>query len=439
MAIRAPGLRPDHYRGTNYMPATTMILSRSLGWLDHSTYPWGFFSLSQVEDEIRAISANGLNCIRLHGSFYAWVIHRAKYLATLRSIASLCSKYNIRITYQIWEARQELLPDYGRLLNPNALGSKLPCPTDQLWAELPAPGRQQHIYKLFLDSIFIMNHYYARHYRLSLPPREPGQMIRYADPGNDLFGPDEACVVGMGPDYRRWPYGIRALIDSYLLDLGQFFFSDTTATAFGSFDLFNEPDTIPTGQQAAWMFIGDTYRVLLAIWQRLGGRGGFECTVGFGGLETGRTRVFEALRDQYGVHQAYISGHIYPSRLSVETGQFDKDLRAGKAYAERQGVPYVVSEINAIKWTKDYAFLSPMLRAMSDAGVGGQIWGFLRSNFFISDDIQKPGSYTIWDGVLIPWVNTYWDFSESVKFAVADTGALGAVRAWATSRPAAWV
>jgi len=188
---------------------------------------------------------------------------------------------------------------------------------------------------------------------------------------------------------------------------------------FGSYDIFNEPDTVFPflGPDITYDFIRATHDLIRAAHWSGSRIPNPELTVGLGGIDgTGASSTYDALARK-GVAQTYVSGHIYPANVLELT----QALRAGKAHARARNTHLVISEISAIAHSPGW--LPSYLDVLSRENVATQIWGLIRSNFFLGGTPWK-----VWDGLVrsVPPKA----FGVPVSFAVVDSEGVKAVEKW---------
>lgn len=103
-------------RGLNYYPIRDDLYKSSmLETFPYGAYQgvwggytnWKWFDYETVDQQLSWMKRIGINCVRLHTSFYAWLNEKQgqglPFFDNLQSFASLCNKYNIFVLYTLWD------------------------------------------------------------------------------------------------------------------------------------------------------------------------------------------------------------------------------------------------------------------------------------------------------------------------------------------------
>lgn len=103
-------------RGLNYYPIREdLYLSSMVQTFPYGAYQgvwggytnWKWFDYQSVDRQLSWLKRIGINCLRLHLSYYAWMNEVTgaglPFLAHLQQFASLCNKYNIFACYTLWD------------------------------------------------------------------------------------------------------------------------------------------------------------------------------------------------------------------------------------------------------------------------------------------------------------------------------------------------
>lgn len=369
---------PATWRGNNWIPGTSVTSDNVFAWLPGPISPFstldGQFREEVVAAEVARMAASGLNSVRLIPSFWGFLIDRAAYIDTLGKIARICNAHGIKITYMVWSA-------IGLSTPAVALDGSL---TEELWHELvgtsPTAVTNPQLYVRVGARTLQTNA--AASLLAPLPANEPFFSSLYHEPGNEL--------IALSGDYTQWPYGMAARVDAYLDAIATFFAVDPDGVlAFGSYDLFNEPNggfqlsNIPVSNYI--QFIRTTENRLLAI------HAGASRTIGWAGADAGTDQLELAARAA-GYRGTYYSFHSY---APVDSFRFQMIER--KAFADTLGVEALCSEFHRMDATAGR--LPWLVGALREIGVGGQVWGFLQNNTF---GLTPGGGFEAIDGVFLP-------------------------------------
>ena len=105
---------------------------------------------------------------------------------------------------------------------------------------------------------------------------EPWQFVLYDSPNNALFDlPKFAGVMS------SWPSNLGQRAIDYIDEIGEFFATDPDGrAAFGSYDIFNEPDCCGPSYDAMLELMRETHQ-RLSLWHSTAGAPRYEMTVGF--------------------------------------------------------------------------------------------------------------------------------------------------------------
>lgn len=376
LKAQATPFQPATTKGTNYFANLTLAIDNVLGSLPATGGALlGQFSPAIINAEIGRIAASGLTSIRFFPSFFGWIADKNAYMASLAQFAAICNQHNIKITYVVWSAIGLSRP---------ALSSDGVISTE-LWHELagtnPTDPTNVQVYNGALFRAILLNQEFVN-FQGVLPPGEPYFFGVHHDPGNEL--------IAMSGDYNTWPFGLAARVDEYLDAIASFFSSDPVGMqAFGSYDLFNEPNggaavnNIPLANYLT--FIQTTYNALHNV------HPGAHYTVGWAGSDE-IVDAHEQTLLNMGVATTYYSVHSYAGG-----DIFDRDLSARSATAVARGVPLVCSEFYRTDFTA--GTLKYQLATLDRLGAGGQMWGFIQGNTF--NNFAPFGTYAL-DGIYIP-------------------------------------
>ncbi len=408
-------VHPLDIRGTNYILASTLGNRFPMGWIPktltrYEPFASGFYSERDVSAELRQIAALGLNNIRVFGSFWAWMVDRARYVQVLDSFTRLCVNNGLSVTYVFWSSTSvtgNMIPLLEKL---GALGLIAP----------PTIGRYPSLLPILASAS-------ASGTGLPMPKGEPWNGGAFEEPGRELF--DLPLSAWVPPSLAN---NVRAYVD----DVARYYAGPIGRIAFQSFDLFNEPDPIferhprqsrsRFGREANLVgFIAATKAVASAAGIR-----NYADTVGWGGL--GSNIKFHGRGGLLPV--TYVSSHLYRSPVALRSS-----IMRNRELARGVGCPYVVSEF----WEKRPFSpgpqpLGPHVQVLSEFLVGGQMWGLIESNSFIDgrefDGVVRPARHYWQPGVpvtrSVPWSKRDLTFI-STPSVPAD---LGALRAWARRR-----
>jgi hypothetical protein len=293
----------------------------------------------------------------------------------LAQLAAICNQHGVKITYVVWSA-------IG--LNRAALSAD-GVVSNELWHELantsPANAVNTQIYYGCLIRAILLNQEFLN-FQGVFPPGEPYFFGVHHEPGNEL--------IALSGDYTTWPFAMATRIDEYLDSIGSFFSSDPVGMqAFGSYDLFNEPNgganvsNIPIGNYLS--FIKTTYDLLFAIHPSA------PFTVGWAGADQ-IVDAYETALVNLGMATTYYSVHSYAGGDT-----FDRELSARRAFASGRGVDLVCSEFYRTDFSA--GTLKYQLATLNRLGAGGQMWGFIQGNTFVN--YPPFGTYAL-DGIYIP-------------------------------------
>lgn len=372
--MKRPPLRLDPLaiRGTNYLPSVSLATDSALGWQPQTPSGYeptrsGFFNAAHNDQELAQMARFGLNNIRLFGSFWSWVMHPGQYLATLRAIAANCARHRITITYVTWNSTGSLGFDPGVALTKFFF---------DLTPGNPHPTVRDRLIQLVVGSAL------SAPRSLATPPGEPWHGGVIAEPGNVLFG----------VPLPSWPPPLLACSDRYLRDIAGFFATDEVGQyVFQSYDLFNEPEAAYSddfgGRQRVFDFIVRTRDVVRDVHPDA------QLTVGWAGVVPDEVTELHAR-----VPVEYLSSHLYRTDADLA-----RDVTWIRDLAVSAGLPYVVSEFWERRLDPLRPFrtrLGPQVDILAEAGVGGQMWGFLESNIFDQPDLTAPGIEV--DGMVQP-------------------------------------
>jgi hypothetical protein len=388
--------RPASWRGANYLVPTALGRTSITGFLPVQSAAGlpGEFSPIQVAQEIEHLASQGIDNVRVLGSFYAYVADKAGFLSALGELAAACEGNGISITYQVWNA---IAFPWDLPLWTLLGGSRASDPTNPL---LYAAVRQieAQAQAAFGD---------LRPRPRNAPP-EPYAFTLFAEPGS-------ALLLDHGGDPAGWPHDLRARVDEYLDQLA-LLFTGRGRGAFASYDLFNEPDAMGQEPPARDAYV-DLIRYSHARLRRLHPAAAF--TVGWATWTDFVDRM-DALLDGLGVRQTYVSYHHYD-----RPEPFAAALQARSAYARGAGKDLVVSEFHRADTTA--GALDGQLRALAAAGAGGQVWGALQSNIW---ERWAPNAYYPADGV---WIPSYpVTFVDRLGFTKQNARDVDALAAWGT-------
>lgn len=396
------GFVPRNTKGTNYFANLTSSFDNLLGSLPASGGQLaGQFDPALVNAEVGRAAASGLDSIRYFPCFYAWIADRQGFMNSLGQLAAICNQHGVKITYTLWSAIGMSRPALS------ADGVISP----ELWHELPGslPGDPLN-FQVYAGSIIrtiLLNQEFLN-LQGAFPPGEPSFFGVHVEPGNEL--------IAQSGDYTAWPFGMAARIDAYLAEIATFFSSHPAGVqAFGSYDLFNEPNggantyNIPIANYI--VFIKTTYDRVHAIHPNA------QFTVGWAGSDA-IVDVYEQALLAAGVQTTYYSVHSYAGG-----DIFERDVAARVQTARKRGVDLVCSEFYRTDFTA--GGLAYQLAALRKLGAGGQMWGFIQGNTF--NNYPPFGVHTL-DGIYIPVANPAGP--APVLFLPNNPADRNAVEAW---------
>lgn len=396
-------IAPRDFKGTNYICSTAMSVDNVLASLpvgNVHTHAYGLFVPEVTEAEIGRIAASGLNSIRLFPSFYGWVADRVAYMECLRFLAQACQIHGVKITYVLWSGIGVTEP----------IASRDGVVSQELWHELIATDpAAPACYQLYQGSTArAIAHHLSAVGQGPLPPGESTFGSMHVDPGNELL-----AVTG---DHLAWPHQIGPRIDAYLQEIATFFATDPDGrAAFGSYDLFNEPNG------AAELFgvpMPNLLAFIRATWLRVqAAHPGAHCTIGWAGAGPD-VDVRDAQARAAGIPCSYYSVHAYSS-----ADVFRTDLAARKAYADGLGIDLVVSEF--YRTDANAGQMRYLLDVVQDLGIGGQMWCFHQTNVF---GIISGVGFAPIDGINIPSVHP--TAAGIVQFSLNNPADAAAITAW---------
>lgn len=334
-------------RGTNYVTATATARDNVRMWLSPRPGP-GHFDPALVEAELKFLAAQGLNSLRIFGSFYAYVANPQDYVRNLATFLALCRKYRLWVTVVVWDC-------FG------ADGLEV-----ALLGQTERPG-------WMVQSLVGSAHGTMRRNQPTLPAGWGGTW--FASPGNRLL------LTYGGP--AAFPPAVKGWVDGYLDALGQLL-GGPYGDVFLAYDLANEPDQLvllgATPSRA--LDIAENLAAYTAprlLWRHPKAR----FTVGMVQAVNG-VLLHRRLRRRLGAGLHYLSYHDY------QRGEgFDVRALTAAALGKQEGLEVVCSEFYT---AARQGHLRELLDALHAFGIGGQLWGALEDGIFVVryDDAFRP-------------------------------------------------
>jgi len=415
--VPTPAIKPRDFKGTNYLPSTALNLSNALAMLD-AVPPGGFYWQPYVEQEIGEIARVGFNNIRLHsGNFLCWLIDRNGFMRNLDHLARTCNHHGIVITYQFWTTGPE---------------TPAPLPYRDMLALIYPSWGSSFLHNYIIQSIVLENADARRRGRL-VPAGEPGIPAYVPEPGEPITHDWPKLESAWPPNGAA----TKQLMLMYVREIAHFFANTPTGReAFGSYDLYNEPELIyelapPNILILALCLplIKDTYDAVIQV------HPGAEVTVGFSTIHD-RDRAFGDVRIKFymsafarlGVRLTYLSFH-----MDVNDMVQSLDI-ARRISQQNAGLPIVVSEF----WHTQPDFdqtgrLGEILFRIFEtqpkvgARIGTQMWGYLESNGWMTS-AKAPNVLLPIDGIVRPILPS--SLTQPLSFRVKHAYDYAALQVW---------
>ncbi len=378
--------KPSQFKGSNYLPCTSLGFSQPLNML-----PWrdgtleGAFSELQVEAEIARLKLSGVNVLRVFGSFYGWVTWREGYMTNLGKLAEICARYEMGITYVMWNTTSNVVLQVFDFVSPDSLEYDLSL---HLVLQASAAAYTASGSNIPVSVIQDFN--------------EPWQYVLYEEPGNILFRPPFDGVMA------SWPNNLGSKCEAYIDAIGEFFATDSSGRdVYASYDLFNEGDCCGLDVNNEIELLGQTYARLFQAHQ-VAGAPVPEFTYGVADYNSTQLHYQTLLNS--GIKQSYLSYHCYEAQPL-----FDQVAQANAGFGEAVRLPVVCSEFYDRTKPGHLGNLSGFLGELQSHGIAGQVWGVLSTNL-IFEEITNPGVYLRLDGMWIPFPSPAQSFTSPIRF-----------------------
>jgi len=360
-------------RGTNYVVATATARNNVQMWLDPGAWN-GTFDRRIVDQEVALLAANGLNSIRVFGSFHAYVIDRGQYLANLQHLLVSCANHKIWVTFVLWDV-------FG------ADGLELPALTQHLVG-----------HNLAQRMLGVLNQ--------AMTQVQAGQPTLPAGWGGTWFSSPGNAYLISHPDPAVWSPVLKSLADAYLDDVARLF-QNAHAGVFLSYDVLNEPENL---RLLAYVRNDTLTRIVARLGAYCMGRilkiqAGAKFTVGHTDPFLG-SLVNRELKKLAPRGIDYLSYHDY----FLGNG-FDVRAFHAAAIGALESLEVVCSECFM---AARQGHLQMLLAALDAAGVGGQIWGAIQDRIFV---VRYDGAFQrVYPGNPTQW----WVHDSGVFRPVAD-------------------